>query len=66
MRKCLEARRILLKIVSLGLSIIWRLGMQEKMLKITKKSYFGYDSVQEHEQEGRCTMTMDFTKELEL
>lgn len=36
------------------------------MLKITKKSYFGYDSVQEHRQEGRRTMTMDFTKELEL
>lgn len=39
--------------------------MQEKMLKITKKCYFGYGSVQEHEQEGRCTMIMDFTKELE-
>jgi len=42
--------------------------MQEKNAKDnkSKKSYFGYDSVQEHEQEGRCTMTMDFTKELEL
>jgi len=37
LRKCLEARRILLKIVSLGPSIIWRLGMQEKMLKITNQ-----------------------------
>ena len=36
--------------------------MQEKMLKITKKCYFGYGSVQEHEQEGRCTMIMDFYK----
>lgn len=42
-----------------------RWGTQGKMLKITKKCYFGYGSVQEHEQEEGCTMIMDYTKELE-
>lgn len=34
--ECLEAGIILLKVVSLGLNICWRWGMEEKMLKITK------------------------------
>lgn len=35
------------------------------MLKITKKCYFGYGSVQEYEQEEGCTMIIDYAKEME-